>query len=98
MALETGGSSWHHTNRGVSMFIAVYMALFYLVIFLSKLLHDRPTIASYFPEAAMIIVVGMAVGLIFNIALQSGSFEADGGLAENLLSFSPTVFFVVLVR
>ena len=33
--VDTGGSSWHSTNRGVSVYIGIYLALFILVLVLS---------------------------------------------------------------
>ena len=90
--VETGGSSWHQTNRGVSIYFTVYATLFFIVVILSKLLHDRPTLASFVPEAAMIILVGMFAGLIFYLLMDDAN-----DAVESMLSFSPTVFFVVLV-
>jgi flagellar biosynthesis protein FliQ len=89
--VETGGSSWHQTNRGVSIYFTVYVTLFFVVVILSKLLHDRPKLASFVPEAAMIILVGMIAGLIFDLLMN------ENQAVESMLSFSPTVFFVVLV-
>jgi uncharacterized membrane protein len=93
--VETGGSSWHQTNRGVSIYFTVYATLFFIVVILSKLLHDRPTLASFVPEAAMIILVGMFAGLIFYLLMGDENDANDA--VESMLSFSPTVFFVVLV-
>ena len=96
--VETGGSSWHQSNRGVSIYFAIYLALFLVVIVLAKLLHDRPKMASLVPEAAMIILVGMVVGGLFQIFLDEPDGDADADdVAESLLSFSPTIFFVLLV-
>jgi hypothetical protein len=33
--VDTGGSSWHSSNRGVSVYIGIYLALFILVLVLS---------------------------------------------------------------
>lgn len=79
------------------MYLAVYFSLFVVVILLSKGLHNRPKLASFVPEAAMIILVGIVAGLVFNLVMGNGYFVSDGSMAESLLSFSPTVFFVVLV-
>ena len=107
--VETGGSSWHQSNRGISIYFAVYLALFFVVIILAKILHDRPKLASLVPEAAMIILVGMVVGGLFQSFLggESSDYDDAGGdgdgdaaaedIAESLLSFSPTIFFVLLV-
>ena len=35
MAIETGGTSWHQSNRGVSLYIALYLSLFLLVVVVS---------------------------------------------------------------
>ena len=82
------------------------MALFFVVIFLSKALHDRAKLASFVPEAAMIIMVGMFVGAMLYIFLDGNTLKGDDeaedaaidDMAKSILSFSPTVFFVVLVR
>lgn len=123
--VDANGSSWHESNRGVSMYLAVYMCLFFIVMLLAKVLHDRPIVASFVPEAAMIILVGMVSGCVFHLVAGNGYFgvgsDSDSGgadaayyygdagdnayayaddgnsMAESFLSFSPTVFFVVLV-
>ena len=68
---------------------------------LAKWLHDRPKLSSFVPEAAMIILVGILVGFLFNLAGGNEEAQVDGeepmGMADSVLSFSPTVFFVVLV-
>lgn len=33
--VETGGTQWHQTNRGVSMFVAMYLFLLVVVFALS---------------------------------------------------------------
>mmetsp|Transcript_33794 Transcript_33794/g.50113 ORF Transcript_33794/g.50113 Transcript_33794/m.50113 type:complete len:590 (-) Transcript_33794:128-1897(-) len=102
--VEAGGSSWHQTNRGVSIYFAIYLALFTVVILLSKGLHESPKLASIMPEAAMVILVGMVAGWIFfmfaNVDYDVAQGDDDGvvvDVAETLLSFSPTIFFVVLL-
>ena len=35
MAIETGGTEWHQSNRGVSIYICAYLFLFVLVVILS---------------------------------------------------------------
>ena len=99
--VDAGGSSWHESNRGVSCYLAIYFALFVFTMVLAKWLHDRPKLSSFVPEAAMIILVGILVGFLFNLAGGNEEAQVDGeepmGMADSVLSFSPTVFFVVLV-
>lgn len=100
MQLETGGSSWHQTNRGVSIYFAIYLALLVLVFYLSKVLHDKPKVGSFLPEAAMVILVGMVAGLITSLTTL-GSNDNDemvaDQVAESVMSFSPSVFFIILL-
>jgi sodium/hydrogen exchanger 8 len=95
--VDTGGSSWHQTNRGVSIYIAIYLVLFILVTTLSKVLHARPHISSILPEAGMVIAVGIIAGLIINLSTDTDNYGEAGDAAASVLSFSPTVFFVVLL-
>jgi len=67
-----------------------------------SLLHVRPRIATYIPEAAMVILVGMVAGLLVYLIVGGPSDDyADpdmaDGIADSLLSFSPTVFFIILL-
>lgn len=70
------------------------------ITILQKFLHDHANIGAVLPEAAMIILVGMIAGALLNVFT---SFESENdknmadGLAQSLLSFSPTTFFVVLL-
>ena len=73
--VETGGSSWHSSNRGVSIYICIYLALFGLVIIFGKHLHDRPKIASILPEAAMFIITGVVAGGIIRLIQSSQEDE-----------------------
>eukprot|EP00977_Amphora_coffeiformis_P026555 scaffold27769_cov176-Amphora_coffeaeformis.AAC.6 len=84
--VHTEGTEWEQTNRGVSIYITLYLTLFVL-----KFLHDHPKIGGVFPEAAMIILVGMIAGALFH------AFVPNQDMAHSLLSFSPTVFFVILL-
>ncbi|KAL9179696.1 hypothetical protein ACHAXT_008986 [Thalassiosira profunda] len=97
--VEGGGTEWHQTNRGVSIYISIYLSLFVLVAYFSKLLHDRPKIGAVLPEAAMIIIVGMAAGFIIHLAAGNDDNDASAAddVARSLLSFSPTAFFVLLL-
>jgi NhaP-type Na+/H+ or K+/H+ antiporter len=124
--VSSGGTSWHSSNRGISLYFFIYLTLFAVVVIFAKQLHDRPKLASILPEAGMIIITGAVAGAI--IKLVAGD-EYDGeidGVAESLMviraepndrtwhafvslltpvfsmslfaqSFSPTVFFVVLL-
>jgi sodium/hydrogen exchanger 8 len=95
--VETGGSSWHQTNRGVSIYISIYLVLLVLVTSLSKVLHARPHISSILPEAGMVIAVGIIAGVIINLSTDTDNDSEAGNAATSVLSFSPTVFFVVLL-
>jgi len=59
-----------------------------------KFLHDRPRLGSFIPEAAMIIVVGLVAGTIIHLIVDT---HIENSLAQDLLSFSPSVFFMVLL-
>lgn len=96
--VEHGGTSWHQTSRGVSILITIYLSLFVFVMVLSKFLHDLPRLGSILPEAALVILVGMLAGLIIDSV--AGDVQADGvadDVARSMLSFSPSIFFVVLL-
>ena len=64
-----------------------------------KLLHDHPKVAAVFPEAAMIITVGMLTGAFLElwVSAPDDQNEIADDVAQSLLSFSPTTFFVVLL-
>jgi sodium/hydrogen exchanger 8 len=50
------------------------------------------------PEAAMIILVGIAAGILIHLTTgQSDNESMAGGVANSMLFFSPTVFFVILL-
>jgi sodium/hydrogen exchanger 8 len=100
--VETGGLEWHQTNRGVSIYITLYLALFASVILLAKFLHDRPALASILPEAAMTISLGLLAGWVVYLVVDTGEGYVDDDaiaqeVAGSLLYFSPTVFFVILL-
>jgi len=72
------------------------------VLALSKLLHDNKTLSSLFPEAGMIILVGMLAGYLINLLAPDreaveGQDDDGADVAEGLLSFSPEIFFVALL-
>lgn len=96
--VDGGGTEWHQTNRGVSIYIAIYLTIFIIVAYFGKLLHDYPKVGSVLPEAAMIIIVGMVVGFFIHLVAGDDDDEAMADdVARSMLSFSPTVFFVVLL-
>ena len=94
------GEFWE-SEEGINKYFAIFLTLLSLVLVLSKLLHDRPKLASILPEAGMTIIVGTIAGAII-FMLNPDSDEDDAGsvnqfVAEGLLSFSPKVFFFVLL-
>ncbi len=60
-----------------------------------RILHNRPKLGAFLPEAAMVILVGMVVGVIVHITVDN--HETQGNVASSLLSFSPQVFFIILL-
>lgn len=109
MAAPDESSTWESTE-GISAFFVLFSALLALVLVLSKILHDRPVVGSYFPEAGMILLVGMIAGFFVNLFVRpeviapadnaendDGAAEYDDSVAQSLLSFSPEVFFVALL-
>jgi sodium/hydrogen exchanger 8 len=63
-----------------------------------KFLHDRPRLSSLLPEAAMIILVGITAGIFIHLATGRPDNESMAGdVADSMLGFSPTVFFVILL-
>jgi len=101
-------STWESTE-GISAYFVLFSALLALVLVLSKVLHDRPVLGSFFPEAGMILLVGMIAGFFVNLFIRpeviapADNAENDDGaayddsVAQSLLSFSPQVFFVALL-
>jgi len=98
------------TEEGIDRYFVVFFSLLSLVLVLSKFLHDSPRIASILPEAGMIIILGTIAGAIIHAITPledyyEGEFgdddELDGSInkfvAEGLLSFSPKVFFFILL-
>jgi len=70
------------------------------LLLVQKCLHDRPKLAALLPEAAMIILVGMAAGLLHFISdLDFNAHEEQMAdeVVHSILAFSPTAFFVVLL-
>jgi len=91
-----------------SAYLVFFSSLLALVLVLSKLLHQRPRLASVLPEAGMIILVGMvagSVGTLFETKHRGPAQEEDddnnsgsAAVAESLLmSFDPHVFWLTLL-
>ena len=92
-------------ERNISAYFVLFSALLSLVLILSRLLHDRPVLSSLLPEAGMILIVGVVFGAIIHLMVnepleQELQEDEDGStetVAQSLLSFSPEVFFLVLL-
>lgn len=41
MAITTEGTEWHQSNRGVSIYITLYLSLFLLVVIISVRVFDK---------------------------------------------------------
>jgi sodium/hydrogen exchanger 8 len=93
----------------ISIFLVFFAALLAVVLVLSKHLQDRPVLASFLPEGAMVLAVGMVAGFIIHLflgeryALAQGADDDDNN-EQNvdddlgaLLSFSPEIFFIALL-
>jgi len=99
-----GSNGTFDSTEGISAYFVLFSGLLALVLVLSKLLHDRPRLASVLPEAGMILLVGMLAGSVVNLfvapRIEQQSNDDDGGssdVADSLLSFSPNTFFFVLL-
>jgi len=102
-------NTWSESDEGINTYFVVFLSILAFVLILSKFLHDAPRVAAVFPEAGMIIIVGLILGYIIYIATpMSGnneeidddsifSGELSQWVAEGLLSFSPKIFFHVLL-
>ena len=102
------GDFWE-SEEGINKYFVVFLSLLSLVLVLSKFLHDCPKVAAILPEAGMIILVGTVAGAVIftSTPLSDRDDEEDDDslfngsvnrfVAEGLLSFSPTVFFFVLL-
>jgi NhaP-type Na+/H+ or K+/H+ antiporter len=92
-------------EENISYFLVFFAALLAVVVIFQKWLHDRPSISSFLPEAAMVLGMGMIFGFFIHLMVgkrvaaqalddDSASQEVD---LKALLSFSPSVFFVALL-
>jgi len=101
--------NWANSEEGIDLYFVIFLTLLAFALTCSKLLHDCPRIGSILPEAGMIIMIGAIAGalLFFILAPLSLGEEVDDDdagndhinefVAEGLLSFSPKVFFFVLL-
>ena len=64
---SVGGGSESTSEETISAYFVFFSALLSVVLVLSKLLHDHARIARYLPEAGMILLVGMAAGLLVHL-------------------------------
>ncbi|KAL3912607.1 MAG: hypothetical protein SGILL_006815, partial [Bacillariaceae sp.] len=100
-------------EENISIFLVGFVGLLCLVLILSTYLHASPRLSSVFPEAAMVIGVGMVAGYLIHLvvgrrilanAAQQEMSDDDAVDEEDvdidlaaLLSFSPEIFFVFLL-
>ena len=101
--------NWADSEEGIDLYFVIFLTMLAVALTCSKFLHDSPRIAAILPEAGMIIIIGAIFGAILFFAflpLSNGEVvEDDDGendhinefVAEGLLSFSPKVFFFVLL-
>lgn len=101
---------WSNSEQGIDRYFVIFLSLLVISLTCSKFLHDSPRLSSALPEAGMIIIIGAIAGLIlFELSPLSdndgndndGNNDDDGNInesvAEGLMSFSPTIFFKVLL-
>ncbi len=86
--------AWTDTDEGIDLYFVIFLSLLAIVLVLSKYLHDYPKLSGILPEAGMIIIVGTVAGSIINKFISNGE---NGSVAEGLLSFSPKIFFFILL-
>jgi NhaP-type Na+/H+ or K+/H+ antiporter len=106
MAESEEDSGTFNSTEGISAYFVFFSTLLAVVLVLCKLLHDRPRLANLFPEAGLILVVGIAAGSFVHLFVneeprppmqdddQSAGYST---VAKSLLSFSPEVFFIALL-
>ena len=56
-------------EENISIFLVFFAGLLAITLVLSKFLHERPILGSVFPEAAMVLCVGMAAGFVIHLIL-----------------------------
>ena len=103
---EEGGSA-----EEASIYFVLFSWLLAVVIILSKVLHGYPKLNVFVSEAALILIVGMVAGFCIHLYVarygseeeeerDENADEVDEELyrvASNLLSFSPSIFFMALL-
>jgi sodium/hydrogen exchanger 8 len=97
-----------NSTEGISAYFVLFSTLLAVVLVLSKLLHDRPRLASVLPEAGLILIVGVVAGSFVHLFVveepgppmqqddHAGEYD-NSSVAQSLLSFSPKVFFIALL-
>ena len=99
--LSPENSSRLETTEGISAYFVLFLSLLALTLVLSKLLHDLPTLNVVFPEAGMVLLVGVVAGFFVNLVVartKSNDYVSnDESVAQSLLSFSPQIFFIALL-
>jgi len=106
---ESDDGDFWESEEGINKYFVVFLSLLSIVLMLSKVLHDYPRLGAILPEAGMTIIVGAIAGfLIFITTPVSDTDDAEDDdsmfngninqfVAEGLLSFSPKVFFFILL-
>jgi NhaP-type Na+/H+ or K+/H+ antiporter len=95
-------------SETIQIFFIVFSILLMLILFLSKGLHDSPTLNRYLSEPAMTLVVGMLFGFLVSMVYvikDSGtenyynnlSQDVEQDLADSILGFQTKVFFLALL-
>ena len=89
------------SDDAINIYFVIFLSLLALVLVMSKFLHDRPKLASILPEAGLTIIIGTISGYFIFSYSDNQQSDDDGNISDQvtdgLLSFSPTVFFFVLL-
>jgi solute carrier family 9 (sodium/hydrogen exchanger), member 8 len=88
-------SNTSSSEKGISIYFVMFSFLLALVLIISNMVHKRPSLAARIPEAGMILLVGIISGTLVMLLLKPQM--NDDSAIENLLSFSPEVFFMALL-
>jgi len=107
---DDDGDVWTDSEQGIDRYFVIFLSLLALSLTLAKWLHDSPKLGAVLPEAGMTIIIGAIAGyILFLLTPLSDDNYADDNpeddqnqdinafVAEGLLSFSPKVFFFVLL-
>jgi sodium/hydrogen exchanger 8 len=90
-----------NSDDAINLYFVIFLSLLAVVLVMSKFLHDRPKLASILPEAGLTIIIGTISGyFIYSYADNQDPKDDDGvsdQVTDGLLSFSPTIFFFVLL-